>query len=114
MKFPTRATIAMAFAVSGLVGVVSASAATNSVVKIVQGKSYGFDAVTAIGSNGAHVWVANSDGNSVTELNASDGSPVRTLTGAAYGFNNPDGIASGSARIWVASFGGSVTELTTR
>jgi len=29
-------------------------------VKVVQGKSYGFNAVTAIGSNGANVWVANS------------------------------------------------------
>jgi len=71
MKFRIRATIALTLALSGLLGAVSASAATSSLVKVVQGKSYGFNAVTAIGSNGANVWVANSAGNSVTELDAS-------------------------------------------
>ena len=30
--------------------------------------------------DGTHVWVANDDGNSVTELNASNGSLVRVLS----------------------------------
>jgi len=53
MKFRIRATIALTLALSGLLGAVSASAATSSLVKVVQGKSYGFNAVTRIGSNGA-------------------------------------------------------------
>lgn len=39
----------------------------------------GFDDPVAIYGNGAYVWVANSQGNSVTELKASNGSLVRVI-----------------------------------
>ncbi len=59
----------------------SASAATSSLVKIVQGNAYGFNAVTAVGRFGfsspkaityigGRVWVANSGTNSMTEISA--------------------------------------------
>ena len=64
--------------------------------------------------DGTHVWVANSSGDSVTELNASDGSWVRTLSGGSYRFNNPLAIAVDGTHVWVADANGnSVTELPT-
>ena len=64
--------------------------------------------------DGTHVWVANNQGDSVTELNASDGSWVQTLSGGSYGFNAPYAIAVDSTHVWVADANGdSVTELPT-
>ncbi len=59
--------------------------------------------------DGAHIWVANEGGGSVTELNASDGSKVGTFT-AAGDISFPIGLAFDGAHIWVANVG-SVTEL---
>jgi len=42
-------------------------------VKVIRGRSYGFNNPSAIASDGIHVWVANASGNSVTELSASTG-----------------------------------------
>ena len=89
MKFHPRATLAIALALTGVLGAVSASAATGPTVKIIQGESYGFNVVTAIASNGANVWVANSSGNSVTELDASTGAKVRLLHSSKFGFVGP-------------------------
>ena len=114
MKFRIRATIALTLALSGLLGAVSASAATSSLVKVVQGKSYGFNAVTAIGSNGANVWVANSAGNSVTELNSGTLSLVARLQGPAYKFETPTGAVIEGTDLWVTNEAGdSVTEVDT-
>ena len=79
MKFSLRALAALALSLSGLVGAVSASATNGSTVKIIQGKAYGFNAVTDVVSNGAHVFAVNSAGNSVTELEASTGNVVNVL-----------------------------------
>ena len=112
MKRHLRASIAAAVVLSGLVGAVSADAASGPTVKIVQGKSYGFNAVTAIGSNGANVWVANSAGNSVTELDASTGAKVSLLKSKKFGFVGPARLSDDGTHVWVANDAGySVIEL---
>src|SRR5664280_2795626 len=79
-------------------------------VNVVQ--TYGFNEPGAITSDGTHVWVANSGGNSVTELNASNGLPVQVLSGGSYGLNLPRSIAYDGTHLWVANADGqSVTEL---
>ncbi len=65
--------------------------------------------------DGAHIWVANYLGNSVTELDASDGSKVGTYT-AGGDISGPGGIAFDGNHFWVANSGAtgtgtSVTEL---
>jgi DNA-binding beta-propeller fold protein YncE len=63
------------------------------------------------------VWVANSEGNSVTELNASNGSLVRVINATADGFNFPTSVAVSGTHVWVTNnltnnnIGNSVTEL---
>src|ERR1039458_10053093 len=89
MKFPLRATIAFALTLSGLVGAVNASATSAPTVKIVQGNAYGFNAVSDVGSNGAHVFAVNSAGNSVTELDASTGNVVNLFKNRKFGFDGP-------------------------
>ena len=68
------------------------------------GGSYGFNSPQRIASDGSHLWVANTNGNSVTELDASDGSWVRTLSGGSYGFVDPYGIAFDGSHLWVANY----------
>ena len=77
---------------------------------------WGFNGPNAIAAAGAHLWVANNGGNSVTELSASTGAVVKVLSGPSYGFNGPNAIAVGGGHVWVANFGNSgnstVTELS--
>ena len=76
--------------------------------------SYGFNQPYAITSdNLGHIWVANANGNSVTELNAKDGSLVKVYNDASYGFNDPIAITTDNlGHVWVANWSGnSVTEL---
>ena len=42
---------------------------------------WGFNSPLGVSSDGTHVWVANVQGNSVTELDASDGALVQVLKG---------------------------------
>ncbi|MFC1943444.1 YncE family protein [Chloroflexota bacterium] len=52
--------------------------------------------------DGTNIWVANTNGNTVTKLKASDGSTVGT-----YGVgNSPYGICFDGANIWVVNLGG--------
>ena len=63
---------------------------------------------------GARVWVANSDGNSVTELGTETGALVRMLAAPRYGFNDPSAITVDGGRAWVANlYDDSVTEFPT-
>lgn len=56
--------------------------------------------------------MTNTDGNSVTELNASDGSWVRTISGGSYGFNFSAAIAFDGTHLWILNaHGNSVTEM---
>ena len=71
---------------------------------------WGFEAPEGISSDGTHVWVANEDGDSVTELNAETGALVQVITGARYRFNLPAAVSSDGTHVWVANVS-SVTEL---
>ena len=58
------------------------------------------------------LWVANSLGNSVTEINAGTGALIRVLSGREYHFKDPTGIAASGRTAWVTNMGGnSVTRL---
>ena len=58
------------------------------------------------------MWVTNTGGRSVTELNASNGSLVRVINAKADGFNAPRGVSVGGTHVWVTNgSGNSVTEL---
>jgi hypothetical protein len=72
----------------------------------------GVDEPVALAVSGSDLFVANADGNSVTELNASTGARVRVISAAAYGFNGPDALAVSGSDLFVANAdGNSVTEL---
>jgi hypothetical protein len=49
------------------------------VVRVLKSAKDQFKGPWGIASGDNHIWVANSGGNSVTELNASDGSLVRVI-----------------------------------
>lgn len=78
---------------------------------------YHFDSPAGIATSGADVWVSNSDGNPLTEINGSTGALVRVVRNtAAWSLNatdspdGPGGIAATGTHIWVAN-GGNVVEL---
>ncbi len=91
-------------------------AATGARVQVISGPTYDFDFGTdlagepeAIDSDGTHVWVANADGNSVTELYAATGAVVQVISGH---FSEPVAVSSDGTHVWVGNFGNnSVTEL---
>jgi YVTN family beta-propeller protein len=67
-----------------------------------------------VSSDGTHVWVANFDDGTVTELDASDGSVVQTVTCEG----DPLSISSDGTHVWTSDIGsgvmssdGTVTEL---
>ena len=81
--------------------------------KVFAASSYNFDDPSALAYDGTHLWVANSAGNSVTELNAADGGVVRVLSGSSYNFDDPSALVYDGRDVWVAnSAGNSVTELS--
>src|SRR6266581_217839 len=90
-------------------GLAAASSAALSGVHVSGGD---FSSPAAIASDGTHVWVANYDGNSVTELSARTGRLVKVISGSRYKFADPTAIASDGTRVWVPSE--SVTELNAR
>jgi hypothetical protein len=72
---------------------------------------WGFNSPASIASDGTHVWVANTDGNSVTELSARTGRLVQVISASRYKFGSPAAIASDGTSVWVANAAGqSVTE----
>jgi DNA-binding beta-propeller fold protein YncE len=49
------------------------------------------------------LWVLNTLGNSVTEIDAASGRLIAVLSRASYGFNRPTAIAAYQHAIWVAN-----------
>ena len=81
-------------------------------MQVITGSSYRFDDPLAVCSDGTHVWVANSAGDSVTELDAATGNLVQVISGFRYGFNDSEAISCDGTHVWVVNtVGGSVTEL---
>ena len=74
-----RVALALSLTVSSGLFAVSAMAAPSTLVKVVQGPAYGFDNITALASNGAHVWAVSTSSNSVTELESGSGAVVNVL-----------------------------------
>jgi hypothetical protein len=67
---------------------------------------------TAVSSDGTDVWVANLNGNSVTELDASTGALVKVIDATKDKFDGPSAISSDRTHVWVANeYSNSVTEL---
>ena len=80
-----------------------ASAAT-----VVQTINVG-DSPNGVSSDGTHVWVTNSEDNTVTELEASTGAAVQTIGVGS----EPNGVSSDGTHVWVANQNDStVTELS--
>ena len=72
-------------------------------MQVLSASSYGFDNPDAISSDGTHVWVANFEGGSVTELDASTGALVQVLSASTYDFSTPDAISSDGHHVWVTN-----------
>jgi hypothetical protein len=70
-----------------------------------------FDGPSGVAVGGGHVWVANRNGNSVTEVNPATGAVVRVLSASAYRFDEPAGVADTDGDLFVANGAGSVTEI---
>jgi len=51
---------------------------------VLKGPVYGFNKPGAVASDGTHIWVTNSGGGSVTELDATTGVPVNLLSKSSY------------------------------
>src|SRR6185437_15690031 len=78
------------------------------------GTQYQFNDPQALVSDGSHLFVANTDGNSITEVNASDGSLVRVIQGPSYAFSQPRAMLLEGGHLWIANWqGNSVTEINT-
>ena len=74
--------------------------------------SYDFAGPDSLAFDGAHIWVVNNEGLSVTEINATDGSFVRNLSGGSYNFNAPQSIVFDGQHVWISDLGStSVTEI---
>ena len=56
------------------------SRSTRAHRKLITGSSYGFNEPAGIASDATHVWVANHNGNSVTELSAKAGALVAVIS----------------------------------
>ncbi|MGC1239480.1 MAG: hypothetical protein WA860_11900 [Acidimicrobiales bacterium] len=70
-----------------------------------------FDAPSGLAFGAGHLWVANEDGNSVSEINPANGDWMASLTSGPYGIDHPMAIASNGSDIFVANSIGSVSEI---
>ncbi len=59
----------------------------------------------AISSDGTHVWVANYNASSVTELDAATGALIKVLRGSRYAFSLPTGVDTGGSNVLVVNNG---------
>ena len=103
-------------AFSGLCGADASVSASATVAAPVT-----FDGPTAVVANKSDAWIANIEGDSVTEVSASDGSLVQNIKGSSYKFDAPVAMAIYGSDVWVANQGtewfggtqpGSVTEFS--
>ena len=86
MKYPMRVMLALSLTVLGGLVAQGAGAAPSALVKVVRSPAYNFDNVTALVSNGDHVWAANTSNNSVTELKSGSGELINVLKDKKFDF----------------------------
>jgi hypothetical protein len=55
------------------------SARTGHLVQVISGPRYKLNDPIGIASDGTHVWIANTSGNSVTELSARTGRLIKVI-----------------------------------
>lgn len=78
---------------------------------LLSSEQYQLNDPAAMISVGTDLFVANTGGNSVTEIDGTDGSLIRVIQGPSYAFSKPSALISDGGHIWVANTGGnSVTE----
>lgn len=70
---------------------------------VLSAAQYGFNGPAEVAFDGSHLWVTNSGGSTVSEVNPSDGSPVQVLSDPSYGFNNPQGMAFDGRHLWIVN-----------
>ena len=84
-------------------GVGVSSAAAEVIRTIPVGRSPG-----GVSSDGTHVWVANYDEGTVSEIEASSGTVIRTINVGSY----PAGVSSDGTHVWVTNEGeGTISEI---
>lgn len=110
---------------NGPSSLVELNASNGKVLRAISGEDHGFDAGSAVESDGIHVWVADSYDNSVAEVDAITGTWMQTLSRSRYHLNTPWAMAISGSHLWIANYGawiqkpkdnspGSVVELVTR
>jgi hypothetical protein len=72
---------------------------------------YEFDVPSGPAFGAGHIWVANEDGNSVSEINPANGAWMASLTAGPYGIDHSMAIASNGPDIFVADSINSVSEI---
>ncbi len=75
--------------------VVSSASAAAVVQTIPVGNSHG-----AVSSDGTHVWVANEESGTVSEIDAATGTVVNTITVGG----DPYGVSSDGTHVWVTDY----------
>ena len=93
--------------------VASFSTANGALAQSVEGSgANGLNGSSGIAVGAGKVWVANANGDSVTELDATNGHVVRVIEAGPCGFDWPMGLASSGGDLWVANlYGNSLTEI---
>ena len=61
---------------------------------------WGFNEPVGVSSEGGDVWVVNTAGDSLTELDAATGALVRVLSASSYGFDDPVAASSDGSHVW--------------
>ncbi len=72
-------------------------------VRIISGSRFRLGVPGPMALADGKLWVLNTAGNSVTEIDAATGRLVAVFAGRAYGFDHPVGIAAHNHAIWIAS-----------
>ena len=62
---------------------------------------WGFNRPAAVSSDGTHLWVADTSGDSVIELNAKTGALVKVITGSNNEFAEPRAASADGSHVWV-------------
>ncbi len=74
--------------------------------------SLGLDAPDAAAAVGHSFFVANSLGNSVTEVNGTTGACQKVFSGSTYGFDDPTAMVAAGSKVFVANSDGTSSTLT--
>jgi streptogramin lyase len=90
--------------------VLALDAATFDQLLGVTGSPYELDEPGAMAVDGAHLWVVDTSGNGVTEINERTGALTRYIPG----FDNPLDVTSDGQDVWVMDSSDVVTELDAR